>query len=258
MTVVAARRELAGILLILLLVWCGWASGFRAGTRAGQWAWLVSLAAVLAVALGIYVGRSKQGSRWHIDPASVPWPRPGGGGTRRALAGTAPWLALAVAILAWEIGGIDTGVHEPHLTLSALSLALRPVRAGALAVWMGVAVCFAVARTRASVHQQRQRRRGRPEDPSQATSASALALGGGPDRHVVGLLALLEGRNRAVGVAFWLGVLAYTAGADFVARRSSGRIATFEELLGFISRPLSARVFLVVAWTYAGWHLFAH
>lgn len=254
----AVRRDLAGILLVLLLAWCGWASGFQAGTRAGLSAWLVSLAAVLVVALGMYASRNKPGSRWHVEPAPLSWPRPGRGGTRRALAGTAPWLALAVAILAWEILGIDTGVHEPHLTLSALSLALRPVRAGALAVWMGVGVCFAVPRARVSVDQRRQRRRCGPEDPSRATGAPALALGAGPVRHVVGLLALLEGRNRAVGVAFWLGVLAYTAGADLLARRSAGRVATFEELLSFISRPLPARVFLVVAWTYAGWHLFAH
>jgi hypothetical protein len=45
---------------------------------------------------------------------------------------------------------------------------------------------------------------------------------------------------------------------DLAARRSVGRVATAEEFVRLISRPTAANVVLVVAWAYAGWHLFAH
>jgi hypothetical protein len=262
MVVVALRRGIAGLLAVLVLAWCGWASGFRVGTRAGQSAWFVSLSVVLVAALAVYLGRSGHRFGWHIEPAPLSWPRPGQGGrggAGRTLAGTAPWLALAVVVLAWEILGIDTGTHEPHLTISALSLAFRPMRAAIMAVWMGVGVCFAVARARASANPPHRQSRWGPGDASRAASAPGIALGAGRlVREFVPLLALFEGRSRAVGVAFWLGVVVCAAGVDLVARRSAGRIASFGELLCFISRPVAARIFLVVAWTYAGWHLFAH
>jgi hypothetical protein len=256
---VALRRGLAWLLAALVLAWCGWASGFRPGTRAGQYAWLVSLFAVLVADLAVYLGRSEHRLGWCIEADQPPWPRPGRGGAGPALVGTAPWLALGVVVLAWEVLGLDTGPHEPHLTISALTLAFRPVRAAMLAVWMGVGVYFAVARARSPASPTPPPTHGGKAGTSPGASGAGLALGSGRlARHLVPPLALLEGRSRAVGVAFWIGVLVCAAGIDLVARRSEGRIATFEELLRFISRPVGVRVLLVVAWTYVGWHLFAH
>jgi hypothetical protein len=256
---VALRRGLAWLLGLLVLAWCGWASGFRPGTRAGQYAWLVSLFAVLAADLAIYLGSSGHRRGWRIEADQPPWPRPGRGGPGPALAGTAPWLALAVVVLAWEILGLDTGPHEPHLTISALTLAFRPVRTATLAVWMGVGVDFAVAWARSPAGPTPSRPDSGQAGTSPVAGGAGIALVSGRlARHLVPPPALLEGRSRAVGVAFWIGVLVCAAGIDLMARRSEGRIATFEELLRFISRPVGVRVFLVLAWTYAGWHLFAH
>ena len=246
------------LLTVLGLAWCGWASAFRAGTRDGQWSWLVSLLLVLLAALAVRLGRSRHRLGGHVEAARPSWPGPETGGTRRALAATAPWLVLGVIVLAWEILGIDTGRHEPHLTISALSLAFRPLRAAMLAVWMGVGVCFALARARSADGRANRRNRGGP-DSSRAAGAAGVALAAGRLAGRAGsVLALLEGRSRAVGVGFWVGVLLCAAGIELAARRSGGRIASFEDLLAFLSRPLAARIALVAAWTYAGWHLFAH
>jgi hypothetical protein len=45
---------------------------------------------------------------------------------------------------------------------------------------------------------------------------------------------------------------------DLAARGSRGRLANAEEFVRLISGPTIAQILLVVAWTYAGWHLFAY
>jgi hypothetical protein len=59
-------------------------------------------------------------------------------------------------------------------------------------------------------------------------------------------------------VAFWVGLVAVCVLVDQAARRSRGRMANAGELIRLISRPRAANVVLVVAWAYAGWHLFAY
>ena len=70
--------------------------------------------------------------------------------------------------------------------------------------------------------------------------------------------ALLLPQSRAVGVAFWVAVIAAFGLVDLVARRSRRRLATGEEFVRLVSGPPVARLALVAAWTFAGWHLFAH
>ena len=60
-----------------------------------------------------------------------------------------------------------------------------------------------------------------------------------------------------VGVAFWLIVPIAAVVIDLMARHSDGRIANAEEILRFISTATPARVLLVAAWGFAGYHLFA-
>ena len=55
---------------------------------------------------------------WHLEPVTDPWPRPGRGGSRRALVGVAPWLVLIGIALAWDVLGLDTGPRSYHLTVS--------------------------------------------------------------------------------------------------------------------------------------------
>lgn len=242
------RRLLLAIAAALLVAWCAWASAFPAGTRDGQLVWLVSLAGVLAAA-GIAQLRAKRYQRlpaYRTRPAS----------REQVLRWLAPWLVLALIILAWEILGIDTGRHEPHLTISALTLAFRPLRALILAVWVCVGIYFAEVRSRRS-EQRSKAATANPVTPPDTLAGvslftSAILLGHGH------LLALLEGDSRAVGVAFWIGVGACGLVVESVARRSTGRVATFGELLAFVSRPPVARLLLAAAWVYAGWHLFAH
>lgn len=239
---------------LALCVWCGWASGLRHSTDAAFAAWVVSLLAVVAVDLLMWNGRHRRRPAIVLRPASQPWPRPGKEGAGRTLAGTAPWWILLLVVVAWEALGIDTGPRVPHLTISALALAFRPLNAAVLAVWMLVGLGYGVARARSPVHP----------DPSEPTQDGRLAdlsgalVGPHPYLRPHGETALLLPANRAAGVWFWVGVILACVAFDLVARRTEGRLANAEEVLRLVSRTRPARVVLAVAWAYAGWHLFAH
>jgi hypothetical protein len=129
------------------------------------------------------------------------------------------------------------------------------MNAAMLLVWMLVGVGYGAARART------------PLEPGTATPS--------PDRSPIGgggalgiplwshfppgiVLALFLPSSRPAGVAFWLGVAAAAVVVDQLARRSGGRLANAEELVRFITTPMTANVVLVVAWTYAGYHIFAH
>ena len=70
------------------------------------------------------------------------------GGSRRAshgVARVAPWLGVIVVAAAWDVLGIDTGPHEYHLTISALSSLTAPSNTLLLLVWMTVGIGYAAA-----------------------------------------------------------------------------------------------------------------
>lgn len=307
----------AALAVGVLLAWCGWASAYRAGTNGGKVIWAVSLAVVAVVGV-VADGAWRRGHRQWVAPRPVPaWPAPErADGRRSVLRGMAPWLVLALVVVAWEALGIDTGRHQPHLTLSALTLAFRPMRAATLAVWTGLGLGFVAVRLRARAVPDAKRPRGRrlsPGTPHAAVVLGALLVGtvvalhrsvlsargvrsgvaarvaspvliarGAPSgavARVAGsvparvistataglglarhgfLLGLLEGDSRAVGVGFWIGVVVVAGALEVMARRSAGRLCTFEQLLRWISEPVLAEVVTIAAWVYAGWHLFAH
>jgi hypothetical protein len=58
-------------------------------------------------------------------------------------------------------------------------------------------------------------------------------------------------------VGFWLGVVIVGMVIQLVARRSDGRVADASELIRFITGPPVANITVVLAWTVAGYHLFA-
>ncbi len=169
------------------------------------------------------------------------------------LAGISPWLGLALVVVVWEILGIDTGSSEPHLTISALAQAFRLLNAALLLVWMLAGFGYGVARARAPVLSPPAMR-----DPSAAAGA-ALVSGYPAGTHLPTVtLGLLLPANRAVGVGFWLGVVAIGVVIDFIARHSGGYLANAGELLRFVTSSMAGRVVLIAAWTFAGWHLFAY
>lgn len=151
------------------------------------------------------------------------------------------WLALAVAVLVWELLGIDTGTHRPHLTISALTLVYRPLDAAMLLVWMLVGIGYGVTRARA---------------PLESADTPTALWGGRPSASFVP--ALLLPASRAAGLAFWAGIAAVAVVVDQAGRRSGGRLANAEEALRFVTTSAGVNTFLVVAWIYAGYHLFAH
>jgi hypothetical protein len=69
--------------------------------------------------------------------------------------------------------------------------------------------------------------------------------------------ALLLPSNKPAGVAFWVAVPVAAILLDLLARRSAGRLATSEEFVRFISTATLANLALIVAWAFAGYHLFA-
>jgi hypothetical protein len=252
-----ARRVVPGVLFAVALgAWCGWASGFHQSTTGAFATWAASLAGVVAIDLLLWRGRGHRRLAWAVSPAEQHWPRPGQGGPRRALLGVAPWLVLFLAILAWELLGIDTPPKQIHLTISALAQEFRPLDAALLLLWILVGIGYGVTRARAPTLSRPASGLGRGH--SQDGSASAVAVAAVSVGHLTPIPALLLPQDRAVGVAFWLAVIVVAMFVDFTARRSRGRVATGEEFLRLISGPPVARFFLIVAWTFGGWHLFAH
>ncbi|HEY6472048.1 MAG TPA: hypothetical protein VIY26_04085, partial [Acidimicrobiales bacterium] len=240
-----------------LAVWCGWVSGFHRSTTAAEVTWVVSLAFVVAVAVACWLGRRGSRVGWPLGVAADPWPRRGRGGGRRALLGVAPWLVVIVVAAAWDLLGIDTGTHEAHLTISALSEVYRPLNALLLLVWMLVGIGYAAARARAPLVRAdvASGEGGVAVDRTERGAAwGALAAPAGG--HSV-TPALLLPSNRPVGVVFWVAVLLATVAVDVAARRSAGRMATAEEFARFISTAWPANVALIAAWAFAGYHLFA-
>jgi len=234
---------------VVLLAWCGWVSGFHRTSVAAEVTWVCSVTAVVAVAVVLRRGRNGRRGGWHLEPVPLPWPRPGRGGASRALVGLAPWLVLVLVVLTWDMLGLDTGRHQTHQTISALSQAYRPLNAMLLLVWMLVGVGYEAARVRAPVTPDRP---GPAPAGRAAMGVVAASLGGYPASP-----ALLLPQNPAVGVAFWVAVPLVALLVDLVARRSDGRLANAEELVRFVSTPAWANVVLIAAWLFAGYHLFA-
>ncbi len=241
---------------VALCIWCGWVSAYHRSTVPAEVTWVVSVGAVATVTLVLRRGARGRRFGWPIRPADDPWPRPGRGGGRRALRGVAPWIGILAVGLAWDVLGIATGPHQPHLTISALAQAFRPLDAAVLLVWMLVGIGYEVARIRTpllpGVPPAGPSPGPGPPGPGRAAGAGLVALGGHP-------LApgLLLPASRPLGIAFWIAVPVAGLVADRVARRSDGRLADAEEFLRFISTSTVANLAAMAAWAFAGYHLFA-
>lgn len=212
---------------LALCAWCGWVSGFHRSTAPAVATWAISLLAIASVNVMLWRGRRGRQPGWHLRPADDPWPRRKWLRRRYVLAGISPWLGLALVVVVWEILGIDTGSSEPHLTISALAQAFRLLNAALLLVWMLAGFGYGVARARAPVLSPPAMR-----DPSAAAGA-ALVSGYPAGTHLPTVtLGLLLPANRAVGVGFWLGVVAIGVVIDFIARHSGGTSRMLENCCG--------------------------
>lgn len=231
--------------------WCGWVSGFHRSTAAAVVTWVVSLGVVVLADVMLWRGSLGRHPGWRVARKGRPWPRPGRGGVRRALVGVSHWVVLFLVVVVWEVLGIDTGPHEAHLTISALAQAFRPVNAVLLAAWMLTGVGYGWARARRPA-PGRERARSVPKVGRPGSGAAGVLGHGGPLWP-----ALLLPSNRAVGVAFWVALIVVGVLVDVAARRSDGRLATAEELVRFVSTGRVVNLLLVVAWAFAGYHLFA-
>lgn len=220
----------------------------------------MSLGIVVVLAVLFRRGRREAPFGLNIGTATEPWPRAGRGGGRMALRGAAPWLVVIAVAAAWDALGIDTGPHEYHLTISALSQAYRPFNALLYLVWMFVGIGYAAARARAplgtsGLHASVDRSiesEPRGGTPSCAAGLAPVSASG----HSL-TPALLLPSNRPAGIVFWVGLLVVAVAVDLVARRSAGRLAMAEEFARFISTATVANVALIAAWAFAGYHLFA-
>lgn len=237
-----------------LCAWCGWASGFHHSSTPALATWSGSLAGV--VLIDLWLGNQRRGWRpaLTLRPASNRWPRPGSGVAYRTFLGISPWMAIFIVTIAWEALGIDTGPHQPHLTISALAQAYRPMNAALMLVWILVGIGYGAARSRQPVVTSDGN--GRDDGTPHVGSPASLGM------LMVGQVgfspALLLPNSRAVGVGFWVGFVIACVMVDLVARRSRGRLANAEELVRLVSRPPLANIVLIAGWTFAGWHLFAH
>ena len=240
--------------------WCGWVSGFHRDTVAAEVTWLVSLGAVVAIDLGLWAGRRGLSWGWYVEPTAEAWPRPGRGGSTPAMLGAAPWAGLVLLALGWDVLALDTPPRQYHLTISALSQAYRPLNAALLLLWLGIGVAYGVTRARAP--EETRMPAGAP-DTTPGTSLSGVF---GVASATMGRHSALVGRTfpglllpqvPAVGVFFWAAAPVVAIAIDQLARRSGGRIANAEEVLRFVSTATPVKILLVVAWGFAGYHLFA-
>jgi hypothetical protein len=236
--------------VVVLCAWCGWVSGFHRTTAAAVVTWVVSLIGVVAIDVSFWLGRAERRGGLRLAIATHQWPRPKRGGARLALWGIAPWLGLILLVVAWDVLALDSGPHEYHLTISALSQAFRALNAALLLVWILVGVAYGAVRARSPAIA------GQPELLGGPHAACIASLGAGR-AHSPWLIGLLLPSNESLGVTFWLVVPVAAAAIDQVGRRSEGRVANAEEFLRFISTATAAKVALVAAWTFAGYHLFA-
>ena len=232
---------------LALCAWCGWVSGFHTDSAAAVATWCVSVALVVCIDLALSSRRHPLEAGESRLTLAEPWPRPGGGGTSHALYGLSPWLILIAIAAAWDALGIDTGSHQAHLTISALAQAFRPVNAALLLVWLLVGIGYGLARARAP-------RTMPPARPANPQVCAALFV---PLRGRTAAPGLLLPSSRPVGLLFWGAVCAAGIVIDQAARRSQGTFATAGDFVRFISTALAARILLVAAWIFAGYHLFA-
>ena len=246
-----------GAIGVALCVWCGWVSVYHRRTATAEITWAVSLGAVVAIDLALWRGRRGRRLGWRLEPVDDPWPRPGRGGSRLALRGFAPWIVLFLAVLAWDVLGLDTAPHQHHLTISALAQAYRPLNAALFLLWMLTGIGYEAARARAPVSVpiiSTPSERTDPDTPGHraALSAGMLTLGHHPIAP-----ALLLPQSPLAGVAFWIAIPVACLLVDLGARHSDGRVPNVEEVIRFISTPKVANVALIAAWAFAGYHLFA-
>jgi hypothetical protein len=257
---VRSRRIPFFVAGVALCAWCGWVSGFHRSSTPAEITWVVSVAIVVVLAVLFRRGRSGAAFGLNIGTAAESWPRPGRGGGGEAWRGVAPWLLVIVVAAVWDGLGNDTGPHEYHLTISALSQTYRALNALLLLVWMSVAIGYAAARARAPFGSLpvdgATGRTGEAERRGGAVLCGAGLAPGAGDGHAL-TPALLLPSNRPVGLAFWVGLLVVAVAVDLVARRSAGQLATAEEFARFISTAAVANVVLIAAWAFAGYHLFA-
>lgn len=254
---------------LALLAWCAWVSGFHRMTTGARATWGISLTAV--VVLDVLLWRGGRGRRLGLPVGSPapPWPGPGRAAAP-AWAGASPWVVLAGVVAAWDVLALDTGAHDAHLTISALTQAFRPLNAAMLLVWMAVGLGYGLTRARVAgpARHRRQRRPGGHDEQGGSATARcgmwlgtvALPLGASPVARwpMTRGPALLLPDSRGAGVAFWLAVVVAVVVLDQLARRSGGRMPDSEQFLRLVTDPMAARVLLVGAWGYAGYHLFAH
>jgi hypothetical protein len=252
----SGRAFVAVNLGVALCAWCGWVSGFRRSTTAAELTWVCSIAAVATVDLLLWRGRRGLRPGWRVRAVAQPWPRPGRGGSRRALMGVAPWLGLLVVAVAWDVLGLDSGPHQYHLTISALSQAYRPLNAGLLLLWMLVGVGYELARVRAPDLSPPGVSSPRPGPPDPCAS---LAVGAVAPLHQAPAAApaLLLPPSPCVGVAFWVAVPLAGVVTDLAARRSGGTVANAEEAVRFVGASKVVNAMLILVWVFAGYHLFA-
>ncbi len=239
------------LLALALCAWCGWASAFHRSTTPAITTWVCSLAIVVTISRLFWRGRRGRRFSVRLPASGKSWPRAGRNGGGRTLLGLSPWLLLILIVAVWEVLSIDTGPSEPHLTISALAQAFRPMAAALLFVWMLVGLGYAAARARAPIGWEPGTSVRSGSGETSAASAGMIA------QHPSLTPALLLPPSRAAGVAFWVGLVVACVLVDLAAKRSQGRIASAEEFVRLISRPRAANVLLVGAWVFAGWHLFA-
>lgn len=226
-------------MLITLVVFSGYASGLAHSTTRALLAWSLATAAIVAADTAL----ARRGGTAPSTPSSRKLSALSTRPARRPPGGSSPWLVLVTVAAAWEALAIDTGRRAPHLTVSALALAFRPLEAALYLLWLGAGLVYGLALAH----------RARPPTSGPAASGSpALA------RIPPFLVALLLPHSRAYGVAFWILYAASAGATEAAARLSHGKIATAEEALSLLQRNVLARVFVPLAWGYAGWHLFAH
>ncbi len=78
------------------------------------------------------------------------------------------------------------------------------------------------------------------------------------DRVVGQSFSVVVGSNKLIGLVFWLAVIAALGGLEALAHWSRWPVPSAGAIVArYLHHPV-ARAGAIVAWLYAGWHLFSH
>jgi hypothetical protein len=126
-------------IVIVAMAYAGFASAYHRSTWPARFTYAFPALIFLVLLVTVPRQRRQQAAAWFFcgtrGGREPHWPSPALS-KRELLITVAPWIAIFVIVVTWEILALLTPPHQNHLTISALSQAYRPFHALLFLVWL--------------------------------------------------------------------------------------------------------------------------